>query len=245
MPSQLAPKWGTGSKSMQGPPLDEEYAEVLSDALDSRHKSKENYNEDLVDAFNQMPAGAMERAAAICRDMANEAAKKERWEDAAEHYTSVLAAYPHDHEVLCNRALAYLNLQRGQDALQDAALAVNLKPDYTKGFYRLGCALEETKMYKEAAQVFTKVVEMEPGNVEASGRLLKARNMLEMVQNVERVNDPLWMHKPAPDKSDVMKRAEEAQELNDKEMGALREELGKTTFNFESWECMLRSWSWW
>ena len=30
-------------------------------------------------------------------------------------------------------------------------------------------------MYKECASVFAKVVEMEPGNVEAGGRLLKAR----------------------------------------------------------------------
>ena len=42
-------------------------------------------------------------------------------------------AFPHDHEVLCNRALCYLNLKRGQEALQDAAQSVNLKPDYTKG----------------------------------------------------------------------------------------------------------------
>jgi hypothetical protein len=51
-------------------------------------------------------------------------------------------------------------------------------------------------------------VEIEPGNVEAAGRLLKARNMLEMISNVERVNDPLWMHKPEPPKSEIQVRAQ-------------------------------------
>ena len=88
-------------------------------------------------------------------------------------------------------------------------------------------------MYKESASVFAKVVEMEPGNVEAAGRLLKARHMLEMVMNVERVNDPLWMHKPEPPKSEIQLRAEEAQALNDKEMNQLREEIGKATFDYD------------
>jgi hypothetical protein len=100
-------------------------------------------------------------------------------------------------QVLANRSLALLSLKRGPEALQDAALCVTLKKNFAKGcahcaparaarareqrraaagrYYRFGCALEECKMYKECASVFAKVVEMEPGNVEAGGRLLKAR----------------------------------------------------------------------
>ena len=108
----LAPKV-KGKKPQAGPSLDPEMGEVLTDALDSRHKSTDAFKEDLVDAFNRMPPEAKASAAAICRDMGNEAMKKERWEDAAEHYTSVLAAFPQDHEVLANRSLAYLNLEDG------------------------------------------------------------------------------------------------------------------------------------
>eukprot|EP00316_Scyphosphaera_apsteinii_P022876 CAMPEP_0119341952 /NCGR_PEP_ID=MMETSP1333-20130426/103705_1 /TAXON_ID=418940 /ORGANISM="Scyphosphaera apsteinii, Strain RCC1455" /LENGTH=1126 /DNA_ID=CAMNT_0007354061 /DNA_START=48 /DNA_END=3428 /DNA_ORIENTATION=+ len=230
--AQLAPKV-KGRKPKAGPALGEEFAEVLSDAINPHGKTAESYNEDIVDAFNQMPKEAIENAAALCRDMGNDAAKKEDWETAAGHYTSVLAAYPHDHEVLCNRSLCYLHLKRGQESLNDAALAVNLKPKFTKGYYRLGCALEECKMWKESAAIFAKVVEMEPNNVEASGRLIKARGMLEMVMNVERVQDPNWMHKPAPEKTELEKRTEEAQALTEKEMGALREELGQSMFDPE------------
>lgn len=156
--------------------MDEDHHEVLQDALDMRNKSGEGAYEDLQEAFNQIPREQLEHAAAVCRDMGNEAVKAGKHEEAAEHYTSVLAAFPADHEVLCNRALCYLTVgetkggermdEYFQLALQDAALAVNLKPTWVKGLYRLGCALQKCKKWKESAQVFTKVCELEPDNVE-------------------------------------------------------------------------------
>ena len=55
--------------------------------------------------------------------------------------------------------------------------------------------------------------------------------MLQMVLNVERVNDPMWMHKPEPEKTELQRRAEAAQEKNDAAMNALRDELGKPTLS--------------
>ena len=161
-------------KPQPAPELPEDVAEVLHDALEGRHRSAESYEEDVRDAFQALPKANIEAAAAVCHDMGNEAMKSERYQEAVDHYTSVLAAHPHDHEVLANRSLAYLHLRQGPEALQDAALCVNLKPNWAKGYYRMGCALEECKAYKEAASVFAKVVEMEPENAEASGRLMKA-----------------------------------------------------------------------
>ena len=169
--------------------------------------------------------------------------KAGKHDEAVEHYTSVLAAFPADHEVLCNRALAYLTFGENkggsrmdeyfQLALQDAALCVNLKPDWAKGYYRLGCALQKCKQWKDSAAVFTKVCEMEPENVEAAGRLIQAREMLQMVLNVERVNDPNWMHKPEPEKTDLQKRAEAAQEVHESNTASLRQALGRVHFDFE------------
>ena len=205
------------------------------------HKSKEGAMEDLQEAFNQIPREQIEHAAAVCRDLGNEAVKAGRHEEAAEHYTSVLAGCPGDHEVLCNRSLCYMTIgeQAGgpemqeyyQLALQDAALAVNLKPTWVKGLYRLGCALQKCKEWRDSAAVFTKVCEMEPDNVEASGRLIQAREMLQMVMNVERVQDPHWMQKPDPEKTELQQRAEAAQGNVDTAMGALRESLGKCQFD--------------
>lgn len=222
--------------------MGEDATEVLSDALDMMNKSSEGAYEDIQEAFKQIPKEQLAHAAAICRDLGNEAVKAGRHEEAAEHYTSCLAAFPADHEVLCNRSLCYMTVgeQKGgprmdeyfQLALQDAALAVNLKPTWPKGLYRLGCALQKCKQWKDSVAVFTKVCEMEPDNSEASGRLIQAREMLQMVLNVERVNDPLWMHKPEPPKTELQQRAEAAQGEVDKSMSAMREALGKCAFDF-------------
>lgn len=173
MAARLAPKVKGKKPVGCGGQMDDEMNEVLADALDNRHKSADGFREDLQEAFDRMPEEQKAHAAAVCRDLGNEAMGKERWEEAAGHYTSVLAAFPHDHEVLANRSLAHLHMRMGPEALNDAALAVNLKPNFAKGYYRMGCALEECKMWKESAAVFAKVVEMEPSNVEASGRLIK------------------------------------------------------------------------
>ena len=165
------------SKPQAGPDLPEDVAEVLHDALEGRHRSAESYEEDVREAFQALPKANIDAAAAVCHDMGNEAMKSERYQEAVDHYTSVLAAHPHDNEVLANRSLAYLHLRQGPESLQDAALCVNLMPNWAKGYYRMGCALEECKAYKEAASVFAKVVEMEPENAEASGRLMKARRL--------------------------------------------------------------------
>ena len=111
-----------------------EHYEVLNDALDMKNKSSEGAMEDLQEAFQQIPKEQLAHAAAVCRDLGNEAVKAGKHEEAAEHYTSVLAAFPGDHEVLCNRSLCYLTVgeQKGgprmdeyfQLALNDAALAV-------------------------------------------------------------------------------------------------------------------------
>lgn len=105
LPVTLAPKV-KNKKPTVGPQLDADIVEILNDALDARHKSRDTFNEDLVEAFKRIPKKNIEVAAAVCRDLGNEAVKSERWMDAVEHYTSVLSAYPQDHEVLANRALA-------------------------------------------------------------------------------------------------------------------------------------------
>ena len=51
--------------------------------------------------------------------------------------------------------------------------------------------------------------------------------------NVERVNDPLWMHKPPPEKSELQVRTDEAQDKSAAAVTAMWEEIGKCTFAFE------------
>ncbi|EOD13232.1 hypothetical protein EMIHUDRAFT_119940 [Emiliania huxleyi CCMP1516] len=219
MPAALAPKV-KNRKPSAGPQLDAEVAEILSDALDPRNKSADTYNEDIVEAHTHAHRHTNTHRRAV----------------RSHTPSSSRSSPPTRPQVLANRSLALLSLKRGPEALQDAALCVTLKKNFAKGralahcaparaarareqrraaagrYYRFGCALEECKMYKECAS---------------------ARNLLEMVMNVERVSDPLWMHKPEPPKSEVQKRAEDAQAEHEREMSHLREEIGKASFDYE------------
>ena len=106
MPSRLAPKLEQLGSTVSKP-VDEDMVEVINDALDDRHKSSDTFKEDLLDAFHQMPQAScrhaavrmhvpsaneflrswqdsITRAAALCRDLGNEAMKRERWDEAVE-----------------------------------------------------------------------------------------------------------------------------------------------------------------
>ena len=50
--------------------------------------------------------------------------------------------------------------------------------------------------------------------------------------NVERVNDPLWMHKPPPEKSELQVRTDEAQDKSAAAVTAMWEEIGKVASPF-------------
>ena len=63
-------------------PMDAERSEIVHDALDMRHKSADTAIDDLQEAFNQIPKEQLEHAAAVCRDLGNEAVRAGRHEEA-------------------------------------------------------------------------------------------------------------------------------------------------------------------
>ena len=73
MAARLAPKVKGKKPVGCGGQMDDEMDEVLADALDSRHKSADGFREDLQEAFDRMPDEQKAHAAAVCRDLGNEA----------------------------------------------------------------------------------------------------------------------------------------------------------------------------
>src|SRR2546428_549502 len=66
-----------------------------------------------------------------------------------------LSRFPLDTKVaLSNRAACYLELERYVEAFWDAEFAVHLAPDWPRGWYRRGRALEGLKRYKEAVESY-------------------------------------------------------------------------------------------
>ena len=64
----------------------------------------------------------------------------------------------------CNRAAALIQMERHEEAIQDADVACLLNPHYTKAYVRRSSAFEKTERTEEALKDATKALELEPSN---------------------------------------------------------------------------------
>ena len=76
--------------------------------------------------------------------------------DAIKMYSQAIAGDETDHTLYSNRAAAYLAVGLLDAALVDAQKAVSLNPEWPKGYYRLGCALESMNEMESALAAFQK-----------------------------------------------------------------------------------------
>jgi stress-induced-phosphoprotein 1 len=88
--------------------------------------------------------------AATEKEAGNAAFKAKDFLKAVEHYTEAIRANPNDHTIYGNRSQTYINLKNFNMALQDAEKATRFKPDWGKGYFRKGMALQGLELHKEA-----------------------------------------------------------------------------------------------
>jgi len=81
--------------------------------------------------------------------------------------------------VYTNRASTYAALKMWEDALSDAREAVRIKPDWLKGYYRMGVCLVELKQYHEACRVFERGLKFHPENDQMAKELKKVKDHLK------------------------------------------------------------------
>uniref|UniRef100_A0A0E0D4K4 Uncharacterized protein n=1 Tax=Oryza meridionalis TaxID=40149 RepID=A0A0E0D4K4_9ORYZ len=69
---------------------------------------------------------------------------------------------PADATLYSNRSLCHLRSGAVQEALLDANDCIKLKPEWTKGYYRKGCAHMALKEYEEACTAFMAGTKLDP-----------------------------------------------------------------------------------
>lgn len=84
------------------------------------------------------------------RNKANKAYSERRYEEALVLYNRAFSLSPNDHLILGNRSIAHLKSGNVKSALEDAELAVSLRPDWAKGHLRRGNALKTLRRHEEA-----------------------------------------------------------------------------------------------
>ncbi len=105
------------------------------------------------------------------RAQGNEFFAKNDFTEAVKWYTKAIEAYPQGHVYYSNRCACYTSLNQLDKALKDAEDCVRTKPDWSKGYYRLGHTLALLHRYVEAQTALKKGLQIEPSNADISARL--------------------------------------------------------------------------
>jgi heat shock protein 1/8 len=113
----------------------------------------------------RVPPDEMSKMAAQkLKDEGNAAFTAGNWLNALGLFTRAIEMDYTDHVFYSNRSGANLKLLRTRDAVTDANQCIALKPNWAKGYSRLGAALLADMQPEEAVQAFKKGLNMDPKN---------------------------------------------------------------------------------
>ncbi|ORY04160.1 Metallo-hydrolase/oxidoreductase [Basidiobolus meristosporus CBS 931.73] len=85
--------------------------------------------------------------------------------------------------VFANRSAAYFYIGCLVDSAKDAEVVVRLKPDWSKGYFRLAEAYFGLRRFKEAVDAYQKSVMLDPTCIEARTNLIKSKYLAEDTDN--------------------------------------------------------------
>lgn len=85
-------------------------------------------------------------------------------DEAVTYFTQAIEQDPSNHVLYSNRSAAYASLNQYGKALEDGQQAVKLKPDWPKGYSRVGAAYQGLRLWKEAGQAFEDGLQLDPSN---------------------------------------------------------------------------------
>ncbi|KAK7275657.1 hypothetical protein RIF29_16777 [Crotalaria pallida] len=139
----------------------------------------------LNDAFMEMDKSGcqeftLKNLAESLKSLGNKAMQSEQYPDAIELYNCAIALYEKSAVYFCNRAAAYTQIKRYMEAIQDCLKSIEIDPNYSKAYSRLGSAYYEQGKYREAIELgYRKALELDPTNesVRENIRLAEQRLM--------------------------------------------------------------------
>ena len=101
-------------------------------------------------------------AALVHKTAGNEAFKTGKFEEGVNHFTLAILEDPEDHVFYSNRSACFAALNQFTRAAEDASKCIELKPDWSKGYSRLGLALFSKGDLKGAQKAYADGLAIEP-----------------------------------------------------------------------------------
>ncbi|KAL6548366.1 hypothetical protein OROGR_008787 [Orobanche gracilis] len=122
------------------------------------------------------------------KDQGNVLFKAGNYLKAAALYTQAIKQDPSNHTLYSNRAAAFLHLVKLNKALSDADKTISLKPDWEKGYFRKGCALEGMERYEDAVAAFQVALKYNPQSYEVSKKIKRLTQLARDKKRAEEVD---------------------------------------------------------
>ncbi|GAB4844180.1 hypothetical protein Ancab_037546 [Ancistrocladus abbreviatus] len=99
------------------------------------------------------------------KTLGNKAMQSKLYSDAIERYTCAVALNENNAVFYCNRAAAYTQIHKYNEAIRDCRKAIEIDPNYSKAYSRLGLAYYAQGNYNDAiSKGFLKALELDPSN---------------------------------------------------------------------------------
>lgn len=137
--------------------------------------------------------------AASLKDQGNVQFKAANYLKAAALYTQAIKLDPDNAALYSNRSAAFLNLVKLTKALADAEMTIKLKPDWEKGFFRKGCALEAMERYDEALATYQEALAQNPQSSEVATKVKRLTQLVrEKKRNQPKANGSSTVPEAAP-----------------------------------------------
>lgn len=98
---------------------------------------------------------------------------------AADKFSQAIELDPSNHVLYSNRSGAYASLKQWDKALEDAKKTTEIKPDWAKGWGRLGTAEHGVGDLVNAKDAFDRALELDPANAQAKSGLEAVNRAIE------------------------------------------------------------------
>ncbi|XP_042391614.1 RNA polymerase II-associated protein 3-like [Zingiber officinale] len=125
------------------------------------------------------------------KDQGNDFFKSGNYLKAAALYTQAIKLEPDNPTLYSNRAAAFLHLVKLSKALADAEMTITLNPQWEKGYFRKGCALEAMERFDDAIAAFQVALQHNPQNMEISKKI---KRLTQLARENKRVLEVQNIH---------------------------------------------------
>jgi tetratricopeptide (TPR) repeat protein len=117
--------------------------------------------------------------AQIQKDEGNREFKSGNYKQAIYCYSKAIELDPQNHLLYGNRAQTFINLKMPLEAEADCNQALEIEPNFVKGYFRRGSIRKQCQRWSEAMSDFRQVLSREPGNRMAQQEVQQLEEVLQ------------------------------------------------------------------